>query len=461
MSRRWRKGNTVGESMKMVVIGCSGCGALAGLTAKKQSPQLGVTIIREPDEKGLLTRCATPYICCGRALVDPSYKDDRIFGDAGVSLVDHRAVSIDRAAKVVLTEDGGSYSYDRLVLAMGASAVMPPIAGTGLGGVFSLRKSGDATDILQWVNSRRVREVVVLGAGAVGIEEAYLLSSHGMRVTVVEMLDRVMPKTLDPDMSVEVQEDMRRRGLDVRLGSRVASIEGEDLVRGVKLESGETIPATMVIVSAGVRCNSELAEKAGLEMGTHGVKVNSFLQTSDDDIYAGGDLIEYPSRVTGRVTLGQLRPNAVIAGRVIAWNVLGRRVEYPALVNALCTKFYDKSIGAAGLTESAAREEGIRVVGVKKTSSNLHSMMRSRKPYVLKLVFDGDTGKLVGGQIVSDSPCPAKSVDVLALAIQHGLTALDLATFRAAGQPELSPDPGMEPIALAAAEAFGRLNGNA
>ena len=93
MSRRWRKGSTVGESMKMVVIGCSGCGALAGLTAKKQSPQLDVTIIREPDEKGLLTRCATPYICCGRALVDPSYKDDRIFGDAGVSLVDHRAVS--------------------------------------------------------------------------------------------------------------------------------------------------------------------------------------------------------------------------------------------------------------------------------------------------------------------------------------------------------------------------------
>jgi len=449
----------MGETLNMVVIGCSGCGALAGLTAKRLQPSLDVKIIREPNEQGLLTRCATPYICCGQALVDPSYKDDRIFGDAGIKLVNQTAVDIDRGAKIVTTADGETHPYDKLVLAMGAKPIMLPVPGTQLPGVFTLRTSGDATDILHWVNSERVRHAVIVGAGAIGVEEAYLLSSQGLKVTIVEMLDRVMYKSLDADMSEIVQEDMRRRGLGLLLKERVATIEGTSQAEGVRLASGELIPATMVIVSAGVRCNTELAEKAGLECGSLALKVNRFLQTSDDDVYAGGDLVEYASHITGRPTLGQLRPNAVIGGRVIAWNILGLGVEFPALINSLCTKFYDQSIAAAGLTESSAKEEGIRTFSSKQVSSSQHSMMRDRKPYMLKLVFDRDTKKLIGGQIVSDSPCPAKSIDAIALAIRCGLTALDLATFRAAGQPELSPDPGKEPIALAADAAFHALRG--
>jgi len=449
----------MGETQKMVVVGCSGCGALAGLTARKLNPDLDVKIIREPDEPGLLTRCATPYVCCGRALVDPSYKDDSIFSDAGITVVNQRAVDLDSSAKVVTTEDGGTHSYDKLVLATGASPVVPRLPGATLPGVFTLRKSGDATDILHWINSQRVRSAVIIGAGAIGVEEAYLLSSQGIKVTVVEMLDRVVPKSLDTDMSAEVHDDMRRRGLDLRLGTRLAAVKGTDRVEGVELGDGEVIPAGMVIMSVGVRCNLELADKAGLERGSLGLKVNETLQTSDSDIYAGGDLVEYENHLTGQPTLGQLRPNAVIAGRVIAWNILGRSVRFPPLVNSLCTQFYEKSIAAAGLTESAAKEAGIEALAVKQVSASQHSMMTSRKPYVLKLIFDRATDKIIGGQIVSDSPCPAKSIDVVALAVRCGLTALDLATFRAAGQPELSPDPGKEPIALAAAAAYHQLHG--
>ena len=443
---------------RVVVIGCSGCGALAARTAKELDPSLEVTIIREENEKGLLTRCATPYICCGEVMVEPSYKDDRMFTDRGISLVNVEAVDVEPATQTVTTADGSSYSYDKLVLATGAKPAIPPIPGVDVPGVFTLRTSGDAVGILNWMNSMRVRNALVMGAGAIGIEETYLLSQRGVQVTLVEMLDRVMPRTLDADMSEEVQANMEEKGVVLQLNGRVDAIKGTDRVQRVILSSGEEIDTQMVIVSAGTRCNVELAEKAGLESGTFGLKVNEYLRTSDPDIYAGGDMVEYPSHVTGKPILGQLRPNAVIAGRVIAKNILGYKIQYPPLINSFATKFFDKTIAAAGVTESEAQKEGIEVISAKQMSASKHSMMRERKPYTVKLIFDRKSEKLIGGQIVSDSECPVKSIDVIALAIRTGLGVLDLTTLRCAGQPELSPDPGMEPIALAAESVFKELH---
>jgi len=444
----------MGKLKELVVIGCSGCGALAALTAKKLDPDLQVTIVREQEERGLLTRCATPYICCGNVMVDPSYKNDRIFRDLGIELVNVRAVEIERKAKRVTTADGNTYPYDKLVLATGAKPVIPPIPGADRPGVFTLRTSGDAVSILHWINSRRVTKAVLVGAGAIGLEEAYLLSRQGLDVSLIEMLDRVMPRSLDADMSEGLVADMQAHGLNLKLGQRVVAIDGADTVEGVTLESGEQIEAGLLILSVGARANAKLAERAGLARGKLGVTVDECLRTSDPDIYAGGDLIEYRSHITGKPSLGQLRPNAVIAGRTIARNLLGYKTPYPALVNSLCTKCFDKSIGAAGITQEQAEQEGLRVVAAKQVSTSKHSMMNDRKPYTVKLVFDGESQKLIGGQIVSDSECPVRYIDVIALAIRCGLKASDLATFRAAGQPELSPDPGKEPIALAAENAL-------
>ena len=188
-------------------------------------------------------------------------------------------------------------------------------------------------------------------------------------------------------------------------------------------------------------------------MGTLGLKVNRYLQTSDPYIYAAGDLIEYPSFVTGKPILGQLRPNAVIGGRVIAKNILGREIEYPPLVNGFATKFFYMSIAGTGITEQDAVREGMDVLSSIQTSASKHSMMRERKPYAVKLIFSKRDRKIVGGQIVSDSECPIKNIDTITVAIRSGWTAVQLATLRCAGQPELSPDPGKEPLALAAEEA--------
>ncbi|MCD4783890.1 MAG: FAD-dependent oxidoreductase [Candidatus Eremiobacteraeota bacterium] len=442
----------------IVVIGASGTGALAALMAKKLNPSLDVTIIREREERGLLTRCATPYICCGEVLVNPSYKDDSIFTDQGITLIDSRAIYIDRKGETVTTEDEKIYPYDKLVLATGAKPAVPPISGSGLPGVFTLRTSGDAVSIHHWINTRRVRNAVLIGAGAIGIEIAYLIAKREVKVAVVEMLDHILPQALDKDMTAGVEVYVKDRGIDLRLNERVNAITGKDQVDGVLLSSNDRIKAELVIISAGVRLRSELAKKAGLEMGRLGLKVNSYLQTSDPDIYSAGDLIEYPSHVMGKPILGQLRPNAVIGGRIIAKNILGYKIKFPPLVNSFATKFFDKSIAGTGITEVQAKNEGIDTVSAIQSSTDKHSMVWTRKPYTVKLIFNRENEKIIGGQIVSDSECPIKHIDAIAIAIRSGWTALDLTTLRCAGQPELSPDPGKEPIALAAEAAYIELH---
>lgn len=442
---------------KLVVIGCSGAGAMAAKMAKTIDSDLDVTIIREQEEKGLLTRCATPYIASGNVMVDPSYKDDAIFTKQGIKLVNVKAVGIDRKSKTVTTADGNKYLYDKLVLAMGAKPILFPISGVNLSGVFTLRTSGDAVNILNWINSRRVKRVVVLGAGAVGIEIAYLIAQHGLKIILVEMLDHIMGKVLDSDMACEIEDYIEAKGVDLKLGQKVDAITGEKEVEEIKLSSGEEIETQMVIISGGVEPNIDLAKKAGLEMGEFGLKVDEYLQTSDSDIFAAGDLIEYKGFVTGKPIFGQLRPNAVIGGRVAAKNLFVRKVKFPELINSFATKFFDQSIAAAGITEQEAKENNIDVISAKQKSMSKHSMMRDKKPYTVKLIFDRQTKKVIGGQIVSLDSSPVKHIDVIAMAIRCGLTVLDLTTLRCAGQPELSPDPGMEPLALAAESVYREL----
>jgi len=439
---------------KVVVVGCSGAGAMAAKMAKTIDPSLEVTIIRKQEEKGLLTRCATPYIASGNVTVDLSYKDDEVFTNQGIKLVNVEAVGIDRKLKTVTIADGTQHAYDKLVLATGAKPIIFPIPGVDLAGVFTLRTSGDAVNILNWINSRRVKNVVVIGAGAIGIEIAYLISQNGMKITIVEMLDHIMPRVLDEDTAVEIEEYIRKKDVNLKLGQKVEKITGQKKVETLKFSSGEEVKAEMVIISGGVEPSVDLAKKAGLEMGKFGLKVNEYLQTSDPGIFAAGDLIEFKSFITGKPTLGQLRPNAVIGGRIAAKNILGFKVKFPSLINSFATKFFDLAIAAAGITEYEAGKNNIEVISTKQGSMSKHSVMREKRPYSVKLIFNMRTNKLIGGQIVSSAPSPVKHIDVIAMAIRTGQTILDLTTLRCAGQPELSPDPGMEPISLAAEKAF-------
>jgi NADPH-dependent 2,4-dienoyl-CoA reductase/sulfur reductase-like enzyme len=440
---------------KLVIIGCAGVGGPAAMTAKRMEPSLDVTLIRE--EENFLTRCAVPYISVEKATVEASVKDDGMFHAVGTKLVNVKATSIDRKEKTVTTAGGAVYPYDKLILATGGRAIVPPIPGVDLEGVFTICTSWDAVSIRDWINEKGARNAVVYGAGAVGLEMASVFAEKGLKVTMVIRSYIGEKVGLDLDMSSELEKYFEDKGTVIRSKEVITKIEGEQEVEAVELSSGDKIETDMVILSAGVHPNVELAEDAGLEIGEYGLEVNEYLQTSDPDIYAGGNLIEYEHMVTRKPILAQMRPNAVIGGRIIAKNALGYKIKFPRLLNSFASKLFDKSIASVGVTEAIAKEEGFDILVTKQAAKSKHVMMEGGKPYTVKLIFDRDTKKVIGAQIIADDERSVRYIDVIALAIRNGWTALDLTTLRCAGQPELSPEPSAEPIAVAAEGAFKEL----
>ena len=210
-------------------------------------------------------------------------------------------------------------------------------------------------------------------------------------------------------------------------------------------------------MNVGVRQNLELAKEIGLEMGKFGIKVNDLLETSDPSIYAEGDCVEKVHFVTKQPNPGLLRGPAVIQGRLAAKNIAGFNVKFPGVLNNSSCKLFDKSIAATGLTEEQAQKEGIDTVCATVSSRSKHAMIPGMKPWTLKLVFDKNTQKLIGGQIISDSEAPAKEIDTINALILGQKTIPELTTLMCAGNPDLSSEPSLEPITLAAEQALQKL----
>ncbi len=328
---------------------------------------------------------------------------DKMFADAGIHLLVERAEHVDAATKTVRLSDGRQIPYDKLVLGMGASPHLPSIDGTDLQGVFTLRSLRDAEKIRAFIEENKPRRLVFVGAGFISLELATLLSTSqpgGYESTVIELLGHPLPLMLDADMAVKVQQYLEDNGLNIKLGEKVMKISGANgCVSGVELASGESIPADMVFVNAGARPNLEIAEALGLEVGRFGIKVNHFLETSNADVLAAGDCVENHHFVTRRPAPIQLRGPAVIQGRLVAKRLAGYEIPFPGVLGNSLVKLLDLYIASTGLTEEQARQENFDTVCSTVDSSSRHGMIPGVKPWTIKLVFDKNSQKLIGGQI--------------------------------------------------------------
>jgi NADH oxidase (H2O2-forming) len=392
----------------------------------------------------------------GESIVNP----DRMFEDAGVKLIQARAERVDRARKTVTLSDGREISYDKLVLGTGASPVVPSIDGAGLDGVFTLRSLKHAEAIRAFLDERTPRKLVFIGAGFISLETAALLagSDPGYAITVVELLEHPLPLMLDGEMADRVKQYLIGKGIDMKMGRRVLAVRGKDgRVCGVELDSGEIIDAEMVFLNIGARPNLELAREIGLEIGTFGIKVNRFLETSDPDIIAAGDSIENHHFITKKPVPIQLRGPAVIQGRFAAKRLAGYEIEFPGLLGNCAVKLFDKNIAATGFTETQARQEGFETVSATVESRNKHRMLQGVQPWTVKLVFDRRTRRLLGGQILSDAEAPVKEIDAINALILGGKTMFDLTVLMNAGNPDCSSEPSAEPITIAAEQALQKI----
>lgn len=257
--------------------------------------------------------------------------------------------SVDPAARRLFLENGASLEYDRLVIATG-SRLYAPLQGVDLPGVYNFKSLSAAEALVQKVRSGEARTAVIVGAGFIGMEIALLLRALGVAVTQVEMLDQVMPAMLDKETAAFAQGVMRQRGIDLRLNTKARAFVGDGRARAVELESGELLHGDLFVAATGVKPNLELLEGSGIAH-RWGITVDGYLRTNLPDVYAAGDVVEAPDRLTGEAYVHAIFPNAVEQGRIVGLNLLGFEVPYAGADRMNSLKHLGLPIIAAGLKE--------------------------------------------------------------------------------------------------------------
>ena len=430
--------------MKIVIIGGVAAGPKAASKIMRMRPNADVTIV----EQGLLLSyagCGLPYYVSGeikqqRELMETPagvIRDAAFFLNVKNLKVQNRteAQEIDRRGKRVRVKslESGDESwlpYEKLVLATGASPVIPPIPGVNKSNVFTLHGVHDAEGIKSVLAQHKAKDVVIVGGGLIGVEITEALVTHGCRVTVVEMLPQIM-NLLDWEIARLVENYMETKGVRVMTGTKALSLDSlggiYDPVTHVNTDKGR-IPADMVIMAIGVRPNVSLAKQAGLAIGeqTGAIQVDDHMRTSDPDIYAAGDCVECTDRLTGRPCYMPLGSTANKQGRVAAVNICGGDEAFPGVLGSSICKIFDYCVARTGLTERMALSLGYDVITAMVPGADKAHYMPNSKNLLVKLVADSKTQKLLGVQITGPGD-GAKRIDVAATAITAGMTLDQLA----------------------------------
>jgi len=427
------------KAMKVVIVGGVAAGPKVAAKVIRLMPDSEVTVV-EKNQFLSYAGCGLPYYISGvvkthqELMATPvGIVRDLVFFQKvkNVRVMNQtEAVQIDRAGKRLRIRDvvDGRESwldYDKLVLATGASPIVPPIPQVKLGNIFSLHGVHDAEGIKAALAKGKAHDVVIVGGGLIGVEVTEALVQRGCRVTIVEMLPQILG-ILDWEVAKLVEHHMESQGVRVLTETKAESFEGDDKVKVVVTDKGR-LPADMVILAVGVRPNVGLARAAGLELGTTGaIKVDERMCTSDPDVYAAGDCVESIDLVTGHPCYFPLGSTANKQGRVAAVNLCGGHDRFGGVVGSTVCKVFDYCVGRTGLTEAAARELGYEVVTVLSPAPDKAHYMPNAKTLMLKLVVDRKTRRLLGAQATGPGAAD-KRIDVAAMAITGGMTVDQLA----------------------------------
>ena len=452
----------------IVIIGGTACGPKAAARARRCDPSAKITIIEQKDNLSTAT-CGLPYYISGvidkeSALVARQTDYFRDVFDMQV-MTGTKAMSINPKAHSVeiadlQTQAHSTLEYDKLVLATGALPTVPPWEGKDLKGVFTLSNIPDANAIRGYLANLDKKEVVIVGAGLIGMEMAENFVAAGCEVTVIEALGWPLPTLLDADIAAHLEKHLKSKGVRLVFGQRVSGFQGDSAGRVRKVLAGDTAyEAGLVLLSLGVKPNVALAKEAGLTIGTTGgLAVNQYLQTSDPDIYAGGDCAETVNLITGRKTLVPLGSTAAKQGRVIGTNVTGGSDTFAGVLGTGIAKIFDYNVGRTGLNESQAREAGYDLTVALIPTFDHATYYPGSREIIVKVVADKSTGKLLGGQAVGTGDT-TKRIDVLAAALTFGAKAADMANLDLGYAPPYNS--AMDPLHNAANVIRNKQSGHA
>jgi NADPH-dependent 2,4-dienoyl-CoA reductase/sulfur reductase-like enzyme/rhodanese-related sulfurtransferase len=428
------------KKKRIIVIGGSAAGPKAASRARRLDENAEITIIQKAPELSMAS-CGYPYYVAGvfddrnQLLATPAglVRDSNFFWDAKriKALVNTEVTKIDRDNKRVeyknlLTGETSSLPYDKLVIATGATPFKPPVPGIDLKGVTTLQSMADSDFLRKIGDEGEVKNAVVIGGGLIGIETCEALVLSDIEVTLVELLPQLLP-FLDKDMSLHVEKYLKTKA-NVILNNAVAEFIGENgKLKAVKLQDGTIIPCEIAVVATGVRPNINLAKEAGLKIGEcRAIEVNSYMQTSDPDIYAIGDCIEIPHLISGKKVHAPLGDLANLQGRVAGDNVIkGNVSQFHGTIQSGICKVFDYGVGAAGLSEQGAARHGFdNIETVINVSPDKPGFMGANI-LITKVVVDKNTNRILGAQVLGPGDV-SKQVTTWAMAIQAKMTVEDM-----------------------------------
>ncbi len=454
-------------SKKVLIIGGVAGGATA-LTRLRRLDENAEIILFERGEYVSFANCGLPYHIGGtiekreslviqpKEVIESKFNVDiRVNSEVMHILKDEKKIVVNDKKNDLTYEE----SYDYLIISTGSTPLKPPIPGIDSPNIFSLWTIPDTDKIKSFIEKEKPKRAIVIGGGFIGIEMAENLHELGMEVSIIEMLDQVMAP-LDFEMAQIVHQHLKSKEVKLHLGDGVKTFEYSNGITTVTLQSGNKVEGELVILSIGVRPNGELAKDSGLTQNQRGgIVVDKYLKTSDDSIYAIGDVIEVEDYINKIPTMIPLGGPANKQGRIVANNIHGDSIEYKGTQGSSIVKVFDLDVAATGVNEKSLNK-----LGKKYKKDYLISLVHVNShaeyypgalPLAIKLIYDL-SGKILGSQIVGYDGVD-KRIDVIGTAIRFNGTVMDLMDLELAYAPPYSS--AKDPVNMVAFAADNQLKG--
>lgn len=447
--------------MKIVIVGGVAAGTKAAAKLKREKPGDEIVIYTKGKDISY-AGCGLPYYIGGsieteeELIVNTPAKFTALTGTEVHTCSE--VVAVDPAAKTISVrgEEIQTVSYDKLVIAVGAEPMIPPVKGTDLPGVFTVRTPQDAIGARKYARERNCRRAVVVGGGFIGLEVAENLMAGGISVTVMDMAPQLMPNLFDSEMADYVRRKLQEKGLRILTGTSLNAVVGEEKVCGVRTGAG-VLPADMVILAAGIRPATGFLADIGLEMERGCIVTDQYQRTNLPDIYAAGDCALVKNRITGRRQWSAMGSTANIAGRALALNLAGEETAYQGCLGTGVVKLAgDLNAARTGLTEVQAANEGFSVITALCVTDDKAHYYPDSDVFVTKLIADAGSHRLLGMQVIGGGAVD-KMADIAVTGITMGCRAEDFLTMDFAYAPPFST--AIHPFAAACGILVNKMTG--
>lgn len=439
--------------MKIAIIGGVAAGTSAAAKASRENEEAEIVLF-EKGKNISYAGCGLPYYISG--MVDSRDQVEINTPEAftkkyGVKVkTEHRVTDIDPDNKIIryknLSENkSGTYNYDKLIITTGASPVVPPIPGSDLDKVMTLRTLKDAEKIKNKIENHEIKNVCIVGGGLIGLEMAESFNKKNLRVTVIEKLPQVLPQ-FDHKTAKIVAKHLKKKKVNLILNDGVKKISKKNNLLQINTEKEQKVLADLVLMSVGIRPEVELAQKAGLDIGNTGaIGTNPEMRTSEPDIYTAGDCAESINLITGKPVWFPLGSTANKQGRIAGENAAGGKGKHRGILKTAITKIFELTVARTGLSEEEAEKEGFNIITINIEAAHHAGYYPEVEKINLKGIFDTETERIIGAEAVGKAGVD-KRIDVLSTAIFSQLTAHDLFEIDLAYAPPYSSPK--DPVAV-------------